>query len=1232
MSYDNITELDDNSMKLFLLNLIHDCNHDFSLKSMQTRLVKISKRISNTADALHLWFPPTLGGGGKNNHKQRGGNIFLDDHIFVELLRKQSTIYSGSDGQNTFEQIFTGEDSEKKIKQYLSCISDCKIQYSNALFHNRNISGNTDGDVIIENIQLYDTNGEDMVTTRTDKPLIEEFVFITNGFNDYITMFLLNFFTLVNNQNDDVSQGQEEKKQSTHTMKTRQTTHRERMALLSGGTQGKTGNQQNHSTTTVIEKKNSIEKVKAKIRDKEGIPRDQQRLIFGEGKKKIDESSPNEKAYNDIMDTFIKLDKQSLSPDFSHIHDFIVMAKTSFIYISSSKNDDYNPIELLNSDEYKYALFIGLLYKIFSKTKHIENYKKILYKYYIIQNTKPSIEEKRVNALQALENRGLVGGRKVLITDPEVIENIRQKWLGQERDENGSWKDKDTPGEDFLTYKRTLETLTDGNLIKIKSDKTVEVPQKPLDRLYYDIFISAENNTITRDKLKEFYNRFNTLLTDVLIPILNNLNDNSSMEIGNFNKWYSVEGRQACGGSKFKKNSYNKHISFFTPTTNPPTAFDWTREEGNYLTTKKKIIPNLRLATTPATPKGLKTRKEIFNVLIKKTPLWEGNWYGFQEKGAANEKRVKHNPEQGLTPIIEDNTYRWLSVAETSEEALQMSQQISKSVNVDRSPRTIKSALRVFQKAPIDSLLKGLDTLFLGFYKEIKARYNNIKNVCNRSDEHISSEQSKQKEREEKLAAKEQKAAERGDSILNEGSKDLINGITTLITRGGLDALGLVDVETKRLTDDGKEYLLAYAGFGALPESERTHEQFVKSLLGLEIYCLWKFAFSSSRELKNIILGPDGQSVLDENISIGEGSLDTRLITGSIELFKLLPATLKKGLYHYNYDDGNGALSTKQKPLKDKIKQIKKQAKKTLKAMGGSGDGQYVINNAVTCLNTFGINSDQDVICADSSIADGMSQCSFKSAAGRRWSNPLKFTLQNNDQNLYYEGISKPGDSNETLKYVIKVGFGPTDNFYFEQELNIKTGKHLQANYVYAVLLEKIEQEFKKIYISGGEENIKNIWEYAVFNRSVGSMFSIFLKTLMVKGAGDLYQEMNSVLPHGGIEADDEALPELIGDSVVKYDANGNGIRLGAMGDRPSGFRPVFLNYLSNAEKVSPMNQLNLSGYMSNFVGLMIETPGITALTGGKKKYVRKTRRKRRSRRKRKTRRKKKKRKTRRKR
>ena len=110
--------------------------------------------------------------------------------------------------------------------------------------------------------------------------------------------------------------------------------------------------------------------------------------------------------------------------------------------------------------------------------------------------------------------------------------------------------------------------------------------------------------------------------------------------------------------------------------------------------------------------------------------------------------------------------------------------------------------------------------------------------------------------------------------------------------------------------------------------------------------------------------------------------------------------------------------------------------------------------------------------------------------------------------------------------------------------------------------------------------------------------------------------------------------PELIGNNVVKYDDNGNALRLGAMGDRPSGFRPVFLNYLSNAGKVSPMNQLNLSGYLSGQVGLMIGTLGISTLTGGKRKYVRKTkktkiskktrktRRKRKSRRKRKTRRK----------
>ena len=564
----------------------------------------------------------------------------------------------------------------------------------------------------------------------------------------------------------------------------------------------------------------------------------------------------------------------------------------------------------------------------------------------------------------------------------------------------------------------------------------------------------------------------------------------------------------------------------------------------------------------------------------------------------------------GLQPVTSNIKFRWDSSALTDEGALQMRQQYFG--NIDSSTRARSSAIAKFKNARIQSLLNGLDSLFLKeLYKGIKARYNIIKEICDRSDKYNKTKQAEEATRQENLRQREAAKEARGDSILGQDSQHLINGVTTLITRGGLEALGLVDLEEETLTDDGVSYLKALVGFQNISEPERTHGLFIKALLGLEIYCLWKFAFSSEKHLKSIIKGPDGNLVLSKNIDIGEGSLDERLITGSIELFNLLPSELKQGKIHTYKKKRSEENTPGHKSVISKIKKIKKAAKKILKEQGGSGIPRFVINNAART-DLFGIEK-TNIICADSSIADGMSQCSFDSARDRRWSSSIIFILQDTDQLQFYQGISKPGVTNESLKYSIEVQFGMNDYFSFSQDFNIRTGHQLEANYVYSVLLEKIELEFKKIYDGGGERSIVEIWKDASYQRNVGSMFSIFIETLMLKGAGDLYQEMNSVLPNGGINTD-EVASGISGATVIKYDSNGNGLRFGAMGDRPSGFRPALLNYLSNVRELAPpMNQLNLSGYLGENIGLIIETLEISALAGGKRRR-RKTKKRRKSR------------------
>ena len=55
----------------------------------------------------------------------------------------------------------------------------------------------------------------------------------------------------------------------------------------------------------------------------------------------------------------------------------------------------------------------------------------------------------------------------------------------------------------------------------------------------------------------------------------------------------------------------------------------------------------------------------------------------------------------------------------------------------------------------------------------------------------------------------------------------------------------------------------------------------------------------------------------------------------------------------------------------------------------------------------------------------------------------------------------------------------------------------------------------------------------------------------------------------------------------MKYKSSGDALRVGVMGDRPSGTRLAFI--LLNATDESDINELSLGGFVSPMVGLKIE-------------------------------------------
>ena len=301
-------------------------------------------------------------------------------------------------------------------------------------------------------------------------------------------------------------------------------------------------------------------------------------------------------------------------------------------------------------------------------------------------------------------------------------------------------------------------------------------------------------------------------------------------------------------------------------------------------------------------------------------------------------------------------------------------------------------------------------------------------------------------------------------------------------------------------------------------------------------------------------------------------------------------------------------------------------------------NSKFVINNSSDLVNAQLLQSsesDEDAhninylkskyFCPLSSVIDAQVSCNLNMALNRDGAEFGSFhiTLANSNKTRHYEVLSNYHDelynnkkdaqylysSTEiTLKkddiyipisfntYLYNFKNSEEEDSNYEKMINSMKGAELSARNVYKLLIYKITNLVTQKY-DKNEFTMHDIWNELELND-----YESILQISTIKSAGDIFQELNTVTKHGGytdIEnvsrniknaktLYDERYDELDSHKKIeKYKASGDVLRIGAMGDRPSGTRLIFM--LLNATDDSDINELSLGGFISPMVGMPTE-------------------------------------------
>lgn len=306
----------------------------------------------------------------------------------------------------------------------------------------------------------------------------------------------------------------------------------------------------------------------------------------------------------------------------------------------------------------------------------------------------------------------------------------------------------------------------------------------------------------------------------------------------------------------------------------------------------------------------------------------------------------------------------------------------------------------------------------------------------------------------------------------------------------------------------------------------------------------------------------------DEAVDETRKGLNDSIESENVSLYEIQKEILNNCLDNENYDFDTQLFKSifREKPNKlNKLKQIKNIEK--------SNKLRYYINNGSSNLP---VNLKDTNFCPLSSICDSMNQCKATQNLSHTEIGTTHFRIKDVQSNYYYDGkLEKTTQGINVDIHVHIKNISVTSSIHDGDINDIFKASSVLCNTLEIILnhlsniLPGIDKKRKKKFYNLSDDIFNNIIE-------IGTIQDIFGK-LLLKGAGDIFQEINGVCTNGGYVG----VPtyQLSETEIIRfYQYHQHPKRLYAANDRPSSVRYCVL---LNHGKPEQINNNSFGGYIS---------------------------------------------------